>query len=77
MNACTSPRLMRAGRDAHAAEHGDGDVAEVPEERDDRHDQAGDELRAEAGPEQLRVLVVEDRLDLPTAAEDLRRARGR
>ena len=60
-----------AGRDAHAAQHGDGDVAEVPEERRHRHDQPGDELRPEARPEQLRVLVVEDRLDLPPAAEDL------
>ena len=71
MNACTSPSDQRAARDPEAAEHGDHDVVEVPDEHHHRHDQPGDELRAEADLEQLVVLLREDLLDLVLAAEHL------
>ena len=48
MNACTSPRLMLPGGDPQPADHRDRDVGEVPDEHHRRHDDAGDELRAEA-----------------------------
>ena len=48
MNACTSPSDMLPGRHPEPADHGDEDVVEVPDEHDRRHDDAGEELRAEA-----------------------------
>ena len=47
----------RAGRHPQAADDGDRDVVEVPDEHHRRHDDAGDELRAEAGVVQLLVLA--------------------
>ena len=45
------------GGHPQAADHRDHDVVEVPDEHHRRHDQPGDELRAEAGLVQLVVLA--------------------
>ena len=74
MNACTSPRLMRARRDAQAADDRDEHVVEVPDEHDRRQDDARQELGAEAGLVELVVALAEALLGLVLAAEDLARA---
>ena len=71
MNACTSPRRMRARGDHEPADDGDGDVDEVPDEHHGGHDDAAHELGAEARVVELVVLVVEAALDLAAAAEHL------
>ena len=71
MKAWTSPMLSGAAGHPQAADHGDDHVVQVAEEHHRRLDDAGDELGAEAGLEQLLVLLVEPGLDLVLAAEDL------
>ena len=61
----------RAAGHPEAADDGDDDVVEVPDEHHRRHDDAADELGAEAGVEQVVVLGPERRPHLVLAAEDL------
>ncbi len=59
-----------AGSHPQAAHHGDADVAEVGDELHDREDDAGDELRAEAGLVQGLVALLEALQHVGVAAED-------
>jgi hypothetical protein len=71
MNACTSPRLIAPIGHPQAADDGDGDVVEVADEHHRRHDDAADELRAEARVVELVVLGVEAACTSALTAEDL------
>ena len=66
MNAWTSPRLIVPRRHPEAADDGDDDVVEVPDEHHGRHDDAADELGAERGLVELVVLLLERPLRSPS-----------
>ncbi len=60
-----------SGGHPEAADDGDEDVVEVPDEHHDRHDDAADELGPERGLVELAVLLLEGLLGLLLAAVDL------
>ena len=61
----------RPGGHPQTTDDGDHHVVQVSDEHHRRHDQPGDELRTEAGLEQLLVLALEVLVDLMLTAEDL------
>ena len=60
-----------AGGHPQATDHGDHHVVQVPEEHHRGHDQPRDELRPEADPVELVVLLAERLLDLGLPSEHL------